>query len=156
MNNQRTLGMIAVGAASAAIAAFFATGTMPDAPPDGVCVVSWAVGPCEAAVAFSNGDVVCDQGTNVTLPVEQVLVDTEGGGGALAPLDSAFIPIAHTSREIPCNTLTRPDKAMTVVPVEKHGTRVGTVMDMEGNVTVGTGPFCPPVVVAGMVPPGCE
>jgi len=157
MNNQpRTLGMMATGAAAAAIASFFLVGEMPDAPPGGTCTVSWAAGPCEAAVAFSAGDVICEPGTVVTMPVEVVLPPEGSGGSAEVPLDAAFVPVESTTRVVDCASFTRPGAAMTVVPVEKHGIRAGTYRTMDGTVVEGTGPFCPPIVVAGMAPAGCE
>lgn len=159
MNNNRTLGMVATGAAAAAIASFFLVGEMPPAPAEGVCTVSWAAGPCEAAVAFSAGDVVCTPGSIVTMPVEIVLPpEALGGSGGVdtGNLDAAFVPVADTTTVVDCATFTRPGVAMTVVPVEKHGRRLGTYRTLGGELVEGTGPFCPPVVVAGLVPEGCE
>lgn len=138
---QKTLSGIAAAASAVAIAAFLVTGTMPDAPPGGTCTVSWAVGPCEAAVAFSAGDVVCEPGSLVTLPVEVVSTGTEE---APAGLPSAFIPVEQSTTVVECASLTRPSKALTVVPIAKYG------------VTVPNGTVCPPVAIAGYVPAGCE
>ena len=141
MNRQRTLAISATLAAAVAIGTFFNTGTMPAAPEGGVCTVSWAVGPCEAAIAFSAGDVVCEFGTLVTMPVEVVATGSEE---APEGLPSTFIPVEESTTVVDCASLTRPAKALTVVPVAKYG------------VTVPNGTVCPPIAIAGYVPAGCE
>lgn len=155
MNRTRTLAVSATLSAAAAIGIFFNTGQMPDAPVGGICTVSWAVGPCEAAVAFSAGDVTCTPGTEVTLPVEVVTTQSEPDDES-GTLPDTFIPIASTTVEVDCATLTRPTKALTVVPLEKHGRRVGGYYLLDGSFVEGTGPYCPPIVIAGHIPAGCE
>lgn len=153
-DTEKTLSGVAIGAAAIAIGAFFATGTMPDAPIGGKCSVSWAVGPCEAAIALSAGDVVCEPGSSVTMPVEIVATGSE-----IAPaegLPTAFIPVDGSTREVDCATLTRPSKVLTVVPIEKHGRRRDRVVDFAGNLISESGPYCPPVVIAGHEPPECK
>ena len=144
MTRERTVATVATAAAAAAIAAFFATGQMPDAPVAAVCSVSWAAGPCEAAVALSAGDVACEPGRTVTLPVEVAARGDEDldAPGAVA-LPPAFVPIESTTRIVECSTFTRPSAAVTVVPASKHGVLVGST-------------YCPPIAIAGLIPEGCE
>lgn len=151
---QKTLSGTAIIAAALAIGTYFATGTMPDAPIGGKCSVSWAVGPCEAAIALSSGDVVCEPGSHVTMPVEIVATGDEAAPSEGLP--SAFIPVDGSSREVDCATLTRPGKVLTVVPLAKHGRHRDRVYDFNGNLLSESGPICPPVVIAGHEPPDCK
>ncbi len=153
MSERRTAGAVALAAAAAAVAVYAATGQVPDAPAGGTCYVAWGVGPCEAAQALAAdpADVDCEPGDpDVHAPLELV-ADPDGGvDGAALPV--GFAAIAGETLEVACSSLTRSARALTVVPLAKHGRRR---RDADGNEVAGA-PLCPPVVLAGRAPRGCE
>ena len=139
--NAAAVAASALAAAGVAVGVWAATGQVPDAPGQGECSVSWAMGSCEAARALSAGDVECEDGTLVTLPVEIVADPDADGGTGLPP---GFDPVPGSSVAVDCAGHGRKGKSLTVVPMSKHGKPV-----RDG------GPPCPPTVIDGHTPEGC-
>lgn len=119
----RTLSALAAAGAVAALGIYAATGQIPDAT-GGTCVVSTVLAPCILAHHFSvDGGEDCDvNGPDVYRHPEQRLdadagVDGgEGGSLCLTLRDGGSLcatPLPDSTREVPCDSLIRPDKAMT-------------------------------------------
>lgn len=135
----RALSALAVAGAAAALAVYSQTGRIPDAA-GGLCVVSAAYGPCEAARALSAdaGEEDCAPGSSVYRFVELV-VDADGGTDSDAGLPPGFDGMPDTSRVVPCGLLQRPGKALTVSRANHDGCFIGPwEMDVPDDPEKGT------------------
>ena len=146
MNGKRVAAVAgAVGLAGLAALAAIRPGDVPPAPQGGTCFRAFAVGRCEdaKAAAVAPADVDCTPGDpNVHVAQELVAASPAEAEGLLL---AGFAPIRGQTREVPCASLGRAARALTVVPLAKYGQRGES----------GNGPLCPPVVLSGRAPEGC-
>jgi hypothetical protein len=121
MNPTSKAAAVVAAAGAAALAYLAVTGTVPDAPANGTCHLARVLGPCEIAqqAALRDGEEIpCAPGSEVDVIAELVVGE---GETVAAQLPEGVIPYDGSDVEVPCASLKRPGKAVTVRPGTARG-----------------------------------